>query len=310
MVTVTLNPAIDHTVAIPGFRANGVNRVSNEQRTAGGKGINVSSFLADYGIPSVVTGFLGRTNAGLFESHFAAKDLEDRFVRVDGENRVNLKILNHADNEVTDINFPGLRPTADDQAKLESVLGVLGHEHDWFVLSGSLPLSLPCGTYASLVAMLRHRRRKVLLDVSGEALRQALKAQPTAIKPNARELEEALNRPLSTPSDLIKAAGEILQSGVECVVISRGAAGALFMKQEEALSARYLGTPSIQTTVGAGDALVAGFLAASLDGLNLDAAARLAIAFSISALQRTGTVLAPRPDLLKLAEFVEVRSLD
>jgi 1-phosphofructokinase family hexose kinase len=308
MVTVTLNPAIDHSVAIPEFRANTVNRVTGEQRTAAGKGINVASFLADYGIPSVVTGFLGRINAGPFEAHFNARKLDDRFVRVDGENRVNLKILNHAENEVTDINFPGLTPTPDDLAKLESGLDTMAEDHEWFALSGSLPQGFPAGIYRSLVARLRSRRRHVLLDTGGEALREAVVAQPTAIKPNVREIEEALGRPLRTEAELLAAGHELVKTGIGCVIISRGAAGALFVDNHDALSARHPGPVTIHTTVGAGDALVAGYLAAQFERLDSEGTARLAIAFSIAALQRNDLAFALGPDLRKLAKGVEVRA--
>jgi 1-phosphofructokinase len=309
VVTVTLNPAIDQTVTIPRFRPNTVNRVSREQRTAGGKGINVASFLADCGISSVVTGFLGKANAGLFERHFAIKHLEDRFVRVDGETRVNLKILNRVEDEVTDVNFPGLTPTPEDMGRLESVLNSLAPDHEWFVLSGSLPQGMAARTYHALVTRLRACGRRVLLDTAGEALRKAVTAQPAAIKPNVRELEEAMGRSLGTEADLVEAGRQLVQAGVGCVMISRGAAGALFIDNRVALSARYPDPVTIQTTVGAGDAIVAGYLAAREGGLNFEATARLAIALSIAALQRRGPDLPPRPALEKLAEAVELRRI-
>ncbi|MCL4176873.1 MAG: 1-phosphofructokinase [Verrucomicrobia bacterium] len=309
MVTVTLNPAIDQTVMIPRFRANAVNRVMGEQRTAGGKGINVATFLADYGVPVVVTGFLGRANAGLFEAHFAAKKIEDRLVRVDGSTRVNLKILNRVEGEVTDINFPGLRPTREEICSLYAELGRLLRDRGWFVLSGSLPSGCPDDTYFSLVDALRREGCQVLLDTAGEALRQGVMAQPTVIKPNVRELEEALGRTLSTEMDLVEAARGLVEEGVECVIVSRGAEGALWVDSDGALSARYRGRVMLETTVGAGDALVAGYLAGRGERLDSEAAACLAIAFSIAALQRTGQALPDRSVLKALAGDVEVRRL-
>jgi 1-phosphofructokinase len=310
MVTVTLNPAIDHTVTIPGFRANRVNRVTGEFRTAGGKGINVGSFLADFGIPTVVTGFLGRSNTGLFTDHFAARGLEDRFVRVEGETRVNLKILNPAEDEVTDINYPGATPTAADLVQLGSVLDRLAADHAWFVLSGSLPPGIPSTAYGSMINRLRSRGREVLLDTSGEALHHALGCSPTVIKPNVRELEEALGRRCPTSAALLEAARALVESGIRCVMVSRGADGAIFVTARQALSARYRAPVEIRTTVGAGDALVAGYLAAGVERLDPESCARLSIAFSIAALQRTGSEPLPaRPILDRLAESVEIQSL-
>jgi 1-phosphofructokinase len=307
MVTVTLNPAIDHAVTIPGFRANTVNRVTHESRTAGGKGINVASFLADLGIPTVATGFLGRANEGLFVAHFKSKGIEDRFVRLDGESRVNLKVLNPTDNELTDINHPGLTPTAADLIQLESILDALASDHDWFVLSGSLPPGVSPATYRSLVVRLCARQCKVLLDTSGDGLAQALSANPTVIKPNLREFEEVLGRRFTTEADLLAAARGLVRDGIECVIVSRGADGALFVESRHALAARYPWPVNIRTTVGAGDALVAGHLAARWARLDAEAAARLAIASSIAALERVGTDPLPaRPKLAELTMNVEV----
>jgi 1-phosphofructokinase len=310
MVTITLNPAVDHAVTVPHFRVNAVNRATGEVRTAGGKGLNVASFLADYGIGVVATGFLGRSNARLFEEHLAAKRIEDRFVRVQGATRVNFKILNPAEDEVTDVNLPGLAPTKEDWMLLESAVDLLATQHDWFALSGSLPPGLHPATYHSFVHRLQDKGCKVLLDTSGESLRAALPACPTVIKPNTRELEETLGRQFRSEADLLKAARHLVQGGIQCVIVSRGADGALFVDSGSACSARHPGPDKIRTTVGAGDALVAGYLAAQIDGLNSEPSARLAIAFSIAALGRVDAKPLPAPPkLAELAEAVQIRAL-
>lgn len=109
VATVTLNPAIDHSVGIPHFTPGAVNRVAWEQADAGGKGVNVASFLRDLGVATSATGFLGQDNAGVFEQLFARKQVADRFVRLPGRTRVNVKILDDAQQCITDINFPGLQ---------------------------------------------------------------------------------------------------------------------------------------------------------------------------------------------------------
>src|SRR4051812_1333621 len=119
VVTVTLNPAIDQTLTIPGFAAGRVNRVAESRSHAGGKGVNVACFLADLGVDVAATGFLGAENPGLFEAAFAAHGIADRFLRIPGSTRIGLKIVDdHA--ETTDINFPGLAPTREDLAELLS----------------------------------------------------------------------------------------------------------------------------------------------------------------------------------------------
>ena len=143
VATVTLNPAIDHSVGIPDFTPGSVNRVDWEQADAGGKGVNVASFLSDLGVAASASGFLGRENAAAFEHLFARKGVADHFVRLPGKTRVNVKILDEAQHRVTDINFPGLQPKAPDLAQLKTVIAQLAADHDWFVLSGSVPAGLP-----------------------------------------------------------------------------------------------------------------------------------------------------------------------
>jgi hypothetical protein len=114
IATITLNPAIDQSVAIPDFAAGSVNRVAWTQSDPGGKGVNVASFLADLGFRVAVTGLLGRDNAGVFEQLFAAKGISDAFVRIPGNTRVNVKIIDETSQRITDINFPGPAATAED----------------------------------------------------------------------------------------------------------------------------------------------------------------------------------------------------
>src|SRR5712692_11608796 len=110
IATVTLNPAIDMTTRADGFQANTVNRGQTMQFDAGGKGVNVASFLADYGHATAVTGFLGQENADIFEQLFARKGIDDRFVRIPGSTRIGVKIVDEANQQTTDINMPGLPP--------------------------------------------------------------------------------------------------------------------------------------------------------------------------------------------------------
>src|SRR5438477_11391870 len=106
IATVTLNPAIDQTVRADGFRPNMVNRAQAMQFDAGGKGVNVASFLADAGYEVTVTGLLGQDNADIFEQLFADKRIDDRFVRIPGRTRIGVKIVDEAGQQTTDINKP------------------------------------------------------------------------------------------------------------------------------------------------------------------------------------------------------------
>lgn len=130
IATVTLNPAIDQSVAIADFTAGEVNRVDWEQSDPGGKGVNVASFLADLGFRVAVTGLLGSENAVAFDRLFAQKGMTDGFVRIAGKTRVNVKIIDEAQHRITDINFPGQSASADDIAALREKLAALMPDHE------------------------------------------------------------------------------------------------------------------------------------------------------------------------------------
>ena len=167
IATITVNPAIDHTLAIPHFTAGAVNRVERSQLDAGGKGVNVAAALADYGVSVAVTGFLGTENDELFVRLFAAKGIADRFVRIAGATRTGIKIIDQARRQTTDINFPGEMPTPQDIDQLFSTVEILAAGCDWFVISGSVPSSAPPTIYRELIQTLKARGKRVVLDTSG-----------------------------------------------------------------------------------------------------------------------------------------------
>jgi 1-phosphofructokinase len=309
IATISLNPAIDQTVTIPNFAAGAVNRVEREQSDAGGKGVNVASFLAHFGLPVAVTGLLGDANTQPFTRLFADKGIDDRFVRLPGYTRVNVKIVDPVQDRVTDINFPGLTPDASDLKELMAAVDGLCGDTQWFVLSGSVPAGVPADTYADLVRSLKARGKTVLLDASGPPFVPAIPCGPDIIKPNIDELRELVARPLGTEEEIVDAAREIIARGVGLVAVSMGPDGALFVERDAAV----LAMPpkiTVRSTVGAGDAMVAGIVAATLRGLDLAGRARLATAFSVAALGEIGPHLPPRAVVEAHTEQVRVRIIN
>ncbi|MCY1030322.1 1-phosphofructokinase [Corallococcus sp. BB11-1] len=294
VVTVTLNAAIDQTLECPGFTAGAVNRVVAETRTPGGKGINVAAFFAGGSRPVTAAGFLGADNAALFEALLRDRGIQDRCLRLPGSSRVNIKIVDRASGAVTDLNLPGLRVPDEALEALGATLDALAEDHGCFVLSGSVPAGVPANIYATLTERLRAKGALVAVDTSGEPLRHAVAARPDFVKPNAHELGELFDRPLKTPGDVGRAARELHASGIGLVVVSLGAEGALFVSHDGAW--RALPPPvEVASTVGAGDALVAGVLAARLDGNDLETCARRGTAFAAGKLARVGPV-PPTPE--------------
>ena len=306
IATVTLHPAIDHSVLIRGFASGRLNRVLSEQCDPGGKGVNVASFLADLRLRVTATGLLGRENAGVFEQLFAERGITDAFVRIPGKTRVNIKILDETAAEGTEINFPGPAASADCLAALTRAIDALLPDHDCFILSGSVPAGVPAAFCPDLIRRLKVAGKRVLLDSSGDALRHGIAAGPWAIKPNLAELEELVGEPLRDEPTVIRAARALLAAGLGCVVVSMGQKGALFVTAEECLQATPAEVP-VHSTVGAGDALVAGFVAGSLRGWSLTDCARLATASALGALTQPVRRLPPTPAIESLLAKVSVR---
>lgn len=307
VVTVTINPAIDQTISIPNFTAGAVNRVQSARMDAGGKGINVASFLADFGQPATATGFLGADNDEIFRRLFERKGIEDRCVRIAGQTRIGVKISDEVLNQTTDINFPGETPSADDIRRLCAILAELAATREWFVLSGSIPRGVSTGIYREMVQTLKGK--KVVLDTSGEGFAQAVSAGPWLIKPNVDELREYTGQPMDSHAAILAAARDIsARCGIAAVVISMGKQGALFLEGDETLWA----VPpevKVKSTVGAGDAMVAGIVAAKIRGLSLAECARLATAFSATAISHVGHDLPSVAEVEAMRDRVIIREL-
>jgi 1-phosphofructokinase len=314
IATVTLNPAIDQTVSIPNFRAGQVNRVAHTRSDAGGKGVNVAAVLADYGeginqpFAVSVTGFLGEENTLLFERLFAQKEIEDRFVRIAGSTRIGIKIVDETKQETTDINFPGEMPTAEDVEALFRIVEELTTRCSWFVLSGSIPAELSPEIYRELVEVIKARGRSVALDTSGEGLRRALVAAPTLIKPNVDELRELSGKALQDEKAIVRAAQGLLDLGIECVVVSMGKQGALFVERGEVIVARPPEV-TVKSTVGAGDAMVSGMVAGKVRKDSLADCACLATAFSVDAITHVGSGLPSMASIRAYMDQVGVEKL-
>ena len=293
VVTVTANPAIDHTVWVPGFAAGEVNRVAHETATAGGKGVNVAADLAALGVSTVVTGFLGRDNVAVFESRFAAASIADRFVRVDGSTRTNMKIVDDGrPGFTTDVNFPGIGPSPTDVDDLTELVAELSADARWVVLAGSLPPDAPGDLYARLVDAAHDSDALVAVDTSGPALAAAVAATPDLIKPNRSELESLLDRALPDDAALLGAIDDLRGRGIANVVVSLGGDGAIFATEKGTVRAP-AAPIAVVSTVGAGDAMVAGTIAGLLREEPLDAVAAIATACSAQVLSSVGTEVDP-----------------
>ncbi len=305
VTTVTLNPAIDQTLEVEHFAVDQVNRVSSARSNAGGKGVNVSSCLADWGVCVCASGLLGNDNSELFSKLFQQKKIIDGFVRFDGETRTNIKILNKESGETTDLNMSGQRVSKRYLDKLLKRLSEIGNG-SILVLSGSLPTGCPDDFYTHLMQELASKNLRIIVDTSGPALSSILTGNappPFMIKPNLHELQTLVGADLNETSQIVNAAQQLTHSGIENVIVSLGSEGSLFFSNEVALHAS---PPKLESdsSVGAGDAMVAGLVAAMLDDLDLEATAKLATAFAVGKLGLHGPNLPSRETINSLAKSV------
>ena len=276
--TVTLNPALDKTVVIPSMTLDRVNRIAKLRTDPGGKGINVSKVIQKLGGTSIACGILGGHTGEIILSSLKEMGLETCFAREKGETRTNLKIVDPVNHTNTDINEPGLAVTKETLDGLREDLADRITEGDIAVLSGSLPKGAPEDTYRTWTACLAQKGAKVFLDADGGRLRCALAAAPFLIKPNHYELSELMGRELTSVPELKAAARELIeQYGICRVVVSMGAEGALYVSRTECIYAKGMKVP-VDSTVGAGDSVVAALAYAMEKGLEFAEAARLSAA--------------------------------
>lgn len=312
--TITLNPAIDHTVRVAALRPGEVHRALGQQTEAGGKGVGVAAVLAALGRPVTAGGWLGADNDGVFTAAFAARGIEDAMLRLPGSTRTNIKIADAERGDSTDINLPGLALAAEALARAEAdlleLLRARVRPGDWCELAGSLPPGADAATWERLACALAACGAHIAIDTGGAVLGQLLPrlaAQGVAvafIKPNRAELEELAGRALPALADVAAAAQALCREhGVRQLAVSLGGEGAVIATAAARWHAAAPRVP-VATTVGAGDAMVAGTLAALTQGQAMPGAAVFGMACAAARIQRIAPGLPPRAEVDALAAAI------
>ena len=281
--TVTLNPAIDHVVVCRDFKEGEINKATDEQVFIGGKGINVSLVLKRLGFDSVALGFTAGFTGEMIEGSLRKNGIVTDFVRVrNGFSRINLKLTSGVQ---TELNSNGPSVSRIELQRLYGKLEVLS-KGDILVLSGSVPKGMPQNTYEKLLEFLKDRGILFVVDAEGKLLTNTLRFKPFLIKPNRLELEEIFSKKLLTDDDVIKAALRLKRKGARNVLVSLDEDGAVLVDETGRIHRQSARKGNVINPVGAGDAMVAGFLAGYLlrndyaYALRLGTAAGTATAFS------------------------------
>ncbi|OCG28727.1 1-phosphofructokinase [Gilliamella sp. HK2] len=306
VATITLNPAYDLLGFCPKVELGDVNLVQTNALLAAGKGINVAKVLSDLDVKLTVGGFLGKDNRDGFNLLFQSLSVVDQFQTVEGRTRINVK-LTEENSEVTDLNFSGFTITEQDwQSFVNNSLEWL-KDIDLVAISGSLPTGVPLDKFTNWMEQIKAICPKIVFDSSRDALVAGLKAKPWLIKPNDKELEMWVGRKLPTLEDVKEAAMELVNDGIENVVISLGSKGALWVTQNEAWLAK---PPKCQvvSTVGAGDSMVAGIMYGLMTSLSIKDTLVFASSVAALSVEQAGVGISDRQAVTNMIEKIEIIS--
>ncbi|HFI0039741.1 TPA: tagatose-6-phosphate kinase [Streptococcus suis] len=263
ILTITLNPSVDIAYQLDTFHLDTVNRVENVQKTAGGKGLNVTRVLKQIGEDVVATGFIGGEIGSYVKKQLTRNDIKNSFVEIGNETRNCIAVLH--DGQQTEILEQG--PTIQEHEALNFIehLEIILNNVEVVVISGSLPKGLASNYYVKVIELCKKCGVAVVLDCSGEALKNVLESQqkPTVIKPNTEELSQLIGKNVTDDIQELKAvlSGQLFQ-GIEWIVVSLGAKGA-FAKHKDKFYRVKIPKINVVNPVGSGDSTVAG-IAASL----------------------------------------------
>ena len=252
--TVTLNPSIDFIVRLDHLELGSVNRMTSDDKFAGGKGINVSRILQRLDVDNTATGFIGGFTGRFVEDGLTAEGIKTNFVQVSEDTRINVKIKA---GEETEINGAGPKISDEKLEELKASLAGLSSE-DTVVFAGSAPSSLGNQVYNTLIPIAKKAGAEVVCDFEGQTLLDSLNYQPLLVKPNNHELADIFGVELNGLEDIEKYAREILAKGAKNVIISMAGDGALLVTPEAAYFAKPI-KGTVKNSVGAGDSMVAGF---------------------------------------------------
>ena len=281
--TVTLNPAIDYLINLDNLEIGSINRVEDEKVYAGGKGINVSNMLKQLGYENTALGFISGFTGEFIVNTLVEKGINNKFIKLkNGFTRINVKVKGK---EETEINGKGPVITNTELNELYKILDNLNSD-DILVLAGSIPSTLDDKLYENIMDRIKNKGVKVVVDATKNLLLNVLKYKPFLIKPNNHELEEIFNVKLNSNEEIIKYSKKLKEMGALNVLVSMGKDGALLLTENDEVYVSNVAKGIVKNSVGAGDSMVAGFIAGYLDtnsyleGLKLGAASGGATAFS------------------------------
>lgn len=308
IVTITLNPAADKTILVKQLVQGEVHRVQESHLDPAGKGINVARLADRLGCPAIAFGFLAGEIGLLINRALVEEGVQNHFLRIPGQTRLNVTIFDQATGRGTSFYDQGPRVDAARLRRLEAEIAPWLTSCRAIVMAGSLLPGVPTDIYARYIGLAHTAGVKTILDTDGEPLRLGIQARPYLIKPNQEEAERLLGHPLPDLASVIRGAREILSMGVEVVIISMAAQGAICAQGERIWRA----IPPVvkrRSTVGSGDSLVAGLVVALAQGQDVVEGLRLGTAAGAATAMAKGTSLGTAADIARLLPRVQIETL-
>ncbi len=271
--TLTLNPSVDYIVETGEIVLGTLNRTSHETKLPGGKGINVSRVLRSLGVESKATGFLGGFTGKYVEEFLNREGVYTGFVKVEEDTRINIKLKAVKE---TEINARGPEISSLAIGLLKEQMQQLG-KGDFLIIAGSIPSSMPQTIYQDIVQICKGTGAEVVIDAEGDLLKTVLGYQPFLIKPNHHELGQFFDREISGVADAIEYGKKLVDAGAKNVIVSLAEKGVVYINESDAFHAS-VPQGKVKSSVGAGDSMVAGFLAQYLKTGNTKEAFRFSVA--------------------------------
>jgi 1-phosphofructokinase family hexose kinase len=312
ILTVTLNAAIDRTVAVPNFRLGHRHRAVESRTVAGGKGINVARALKMLGRPVIATGFAGGPTGNRLLEQLRKEAVLTDFTRIAAETRINLAVIDPTSGEQTEINERGPAVSPEEVEAFVRRVGYLADGAKLCVLAGTLPPGAGDDLYARLVKDLSERGLPVVLDAEGSAMLAGLRAGASVVTPNEREAEELVGQEFADRDDLIQGLAELVRLGAGEAAITRpdGCVAVIGNGSEQRFLEVRTEPLDPVSTVGSGDAFLAGYVAARYDGREADECLAYGVACGAESTQHFGAGTVDRNQVERLLGEVHVQDLE
>jgi 1-phosphofructokinase/tagatose 6-phosphate kinase len=311
IVTVTLNAAVDRTLTVPNFQLGHRHRASTSLTSAGGKGINVARALKRLGSPAIASGLAGGRTGDRILDELATEAILSDFVRIDDESRTSTAVVDPTAGTLTEIYEWGPAVRREELDTLLDKLHYLSQVATFVVFSGSLPRDVDDNFYAEAIRDLSRRGVQCVLDTEGEPLRYGVDAEPFLVSPNQREAESLVGQEFSDDEDFLMALDAIADLGARNVLITQETSCFGLFREDRNLRRFRASIARIEpvASVGAGDVLLAGFLAARFEGRPLNDSLRQGVGCAAASVLELGPGRFDPREAGRLASSVEIEEL-